>query len=240
MKFTPPPPLTANGQTAIERLFATFQGDGVETTFNLPVTAKTDFGVMAFTLQGEVMGLVSPSDFAALVALTDDLTPGATITASASTTGAPADVADDSVETHWEGNYAWTGQWLRIDFGAGNPQAVIAARFWPFGTEGGGRVINEHDWQFSDNGTAFTTAASGTNNQASAFTPIKRWSSVGAHRYWRLFVTSIRNINGSAQPSFGGVAELELFAADPDGGIGGVTFASPPAAGDVVIEYIPR
>jgi RHS repeat-associated protein len=100
----------------------------------------------------------------------------------------------------FETDHESAGTWLQVDLGAGNTQAVVEARIYAATANYPG------SWtvQYSDNASTWTAAAIN-------FVPSRLgwnatgWASVGAHRYWRLYLTNT--------PGPGGwLNELQLVA----------------------------
>lgn len=89
---------------------------------------------------------------------------------------------DNNVGTHaWYANSI--GDLVKVDLGAGNEKAYVKARLYALAAPNGTYSIqysdNDSDWY--DAATGFTLSDVGWNE--------KTWTYVGAHRYWRFYVT---------------------------------------------------
>jgi hypothetical protein len=98
-------------------------------------------------------------------------------------------------------------EYLTLDFGSGNAvaamQYTITARASDLG-----RMIGTWTFQYSDDGSAYTTVD--TRSGVTWSTPGEKrtyngWAAAGAHRYWRLRIT------GNADSNYPSVAEWEIM-----------------------------
>jgi RHS repeat-associated protein len=141
-----------------------------ETSANLSWTEYVDFGGNVIAERSTLAlnsAMLSGSGFAS-----GDFYTGAIVDGSTACCG-------------FETDHESAGTWLQVDLGAGNTQAVVEARIYAATANYPG------NWtvQYSDNASTWTAAAIN-------FVPSRLgwnatgWASVGAHRYWRLYLTN--------------------------------------------------
>ena len=132
-----------------------------------------------------------------------------------------------------------TGAWhFTIDFGSGNAQDILNGG-WETGSTGyaGTRAGG---WQYSDDNSSYTNAHTFSFTQDSSSTIFKHgsnWSSAGAHRYWRLNITSW---SGSTYTSFNKVHMFrQLTTADMTLISNALTASSAPSTGFITVQADP-
>ena len=141
-------------------------------------------------------------------------------------------VFDDSTSTDWvcsqtSPNVA-NNAYIGYDFGAGVTVNVSKLRYLGSGQGfGSNRQITNADVQYSDNGTAWTTAASiSIDSDPTVWQQFAVPGSLGAHRYWRILATSEpRGGTGFTWT----VCEIEMMEALGGAGAGGLDTGSPTA-----------
>lgn len=84
-------------------------------------------------------------------------------------------------DSAWHTDSAVAGAWLKLDCGSGMTREFIECRIYAVSAGYAGT----YDIEYSDNDTTWTTAATGFTPSASGKNS-KVWTSVGAHRYWRI------------------------------------------------------
>jgi hypothetical protein len=166
--------------------------DGSRTVFTLPDNA-VDGSVSVFEkLTGETSYKLVGTERVQARAVTDTSLSGS-ITSSAISAFTPGTVDkwfDDSTSTACGFNTYGTNidasTWVTLDFGS-YPKAVIGGTIVGH-TSGGWSPPRNHVWKYSDNGSTYSTAASGIGPSTDGERTVHYWYAVGAHRYWRLEV----------------------------------------------------
>jgi RHS repeat-associated protein len=119
-----------------------------------------------------------------------------------------AQITDGDISTNgWHTDSATPGAWLQVDLGSGNAQAVTEVRIYPaYAGYAGNYTVqySDDDSNWSSASSGFVPSQAGWNSQS--------WTGVGAHRYWRLYLT---NTPGSGP----WLNELQLVA--PTAGVNG-------------------
>ena len=93
------------------------------------------------------------------------------------------------------------GSWLKIDLGAGNEKSYIQADIYIYN----GEAVAVWDIQYSDDGSAWSTAAIGFDVSGGTGWKTKTWGSAGSHRYWRFYKTD------AATSAVGYHRELKMY-----------------------------
>jgi len=121
--------------------------------------------------------------------------------------GYEADKAfDNSTSTRWSETGDSFPEWIKYDFGVGVTPNLAKLRVYPFEDPGDNMVrLKDFKVQYSDNDSdwfdAGTFQCANSGEQWYEF----EWSSVGGHRYWRLYITT--TWDGSSSSLF----EIELM-----------------------------
>jgi F5/8 type C domain len=208
----------------------TLQGDGVSTTFLLPTAARSTYPMRVYKTVSGALQLQDPATYGHIrdVILEDATAPDMTITSNGSSF---ANLIDDDTGTAWIGPYATSGQEFIIDLE--EPRHIGIAKIWPLYTESN-RYATSYKWDASNNGISWSLLRTVSQPVAGMNT----WNAVylssdQPFRYFRYTVLSVNIITLTA------LGEIELFPVRGDGGIAGIEFSSAPAAGPLVIEYVP-
>lgn len=163
-----------------------------------------------------------------------DVIPAATVpTVSPAVSSGPAVNANDNNASTYVGWNAYTNVSIAYDLGSAYEirKGTVTAN-----TDGGWSGPKDVLWEYSDDGSSWTTALSSTcvsdgDGVKSVFT----WTSVGAHRYWRLFVSTSWVNTGGYTIS---VQEIEMMVATATSS--SVTMTAAPATGDKLLASYQR
>lgn len=120
--------------------------------------------------------------------------------------------------------------WVAVDFGVSTPRAIVTGTIVGQ-TNGGWSPPRNHRWEYSDNGSTWTTAATAVGPSAEGQKTTHSWASVGARRYWRLYILD-NHINSGGYSTC--MREIELKTAAP-AGINSVLFTVAPAATTLIL-----
>lgn len=97
-----------------------------------------------------------------------------------------ASCVDDNTGTNaWHTDSSTAGAWLKMDLGSGNAKDYVKARIYAQ-TSG---YAGSYNIQYSDNDSTYLNAATGFVPSAAGWNE-KTWSNVGAHRYWRFYLSN--------------------------------------------------
>jgi hypothetical protein len=112
-----------------------------------------------------------------------------TAISSGDNAGSPASNAFDSdtSETVWQAATNTNGTWIGRDYGSSNAQTIVSASYRNHSGTDPTFHASSVAAEYSDDGTNWTAAATVTGQSTAANATVTlSWSSVGAHRYWRL------------------------------------------------------
>lgn len=94
-------------------------------------------------------------------------------------------VDGDTGTNAWHTDSSTPGAYLLIDLGAGNEANFTKCRIYVSAADYPGN----YSIQYSDDGSSFNSAATGFVPSSAGWNE-KTWTSVGKHRYWRLYLTN--------------------------------------------------
>lgn len=93
-------------------------------------------------------------------------------------------VDDDTGSNAWGFGDSSVGAYIAVDLGDGNEKAYVKMRIYL----GGNNDPNTFSIQYSDDGSDWDDAATGWTPILAGWNEVT-WSTVGAHRYWRMLLT---------------------------------------------------
>ncbi|MBI4715846.1 MAG: discoidin domain-containing protein [Nitrospirae bacterium] len=114
---------------------------------------------------------------------------------------------DDNTGTNgWHTDTAVPGAWLQVDLGAGVTEEFVQCGLY-VGPDYGPCAAN-YTVQYSDDAATWYDAATGFTPTTNTQWHYKSWTSVGSHRYWRLYLTNT--------PGYGPwITEIDFFTPAP-------------------------
>lgn len=213
---------------ALRRAIDTFQADGTNTTYPLLRAASPRYQAVVRTTVGGALTVLDPTSYLLLPMFSTDITTsGTTVTLTGNSYGSGANTVDNNLSTYTN---ASPGSNSGFIYDLGSAKIIRGASVYP-GTDGGPTLkLNAYQWAAStDNATWITLY--GRTSVTSFVRNYDAWANATAYRYWRF--------NASSYSGYLVMYEIELFEAANDGAISFVSFSSAPAAGTVVIEYVP-
>ena len=189
--------------------------NGTQTTFVLPGFASLRYPIRGYLQTSTAMSLIDPVTMLLLRSYGPDLiTPSLTYTGSGSN---PAYVGDGNDTTQWQSE---RGGWFAVDLGVSRTIALVGMAS---GERGG------YSLSASTNETQWTTVLS-VGARSSALLETVYTASTTPFRYWKF------TVNPSWEWGWASVFRVALY--EETGSTSAVNFATAPATGTLILEYV--